>query len=112
MFTGWLTMLGCVILATHNSPNLSWPTLILKVVDSNMQADPYFETDKSTRYADYRTQSTCWFTDMERDFLMKIAERLDLVTGLNVAKKDPASILRPYDTFESEMFQASCLDTG
>ena len=36
---------------------------------------------------------------------MRIAERLDLVTGLNVAKKDPASVLRPYDTFESEMFQ-------
>ena len=37
---------------------------------------------------------------------MRIAERLDLVTGLNVAKKDPASVIRPYDTFESEMFQA------
>ena len=43
---------------------------------------------------------------MYQDFLMRIAERLDLVTGLNVAKKDPASVLRPYDTFESEMFQA------
>ena len=32
-----------------------------------------------------RTQSTCWFTDVETDFLMKIAERLDLITGLNVA---------------------------
>ena len=53
-----------------------------------------------------RTQSTCWFTDVETDFLMKIAERLDLITGLNVAKKDPASVIRPYDTFESEMLQA------
>ena len=52
-------------------------------------------------------QSTCWFADPDRDFLMRIAERLDLVTGLNVAKKDPASILRPHDTFESEMFQGS-----
>ena len=42
---------------------------------------------------------------MSQDFLMRIAERLDLVTGLNVAKKDPASVIRPYDTFESEMFQ-------
>ena len=56
-----------------------------------------------------RTQSTCWFSDMDRDFLMKIGERLDLVTGLNVAKKDPASIRRPHDTFESEMMQASCI---
>ena len=61
-----------------------------------------FQTRKSYWIA---TQSTCWLSDLEQGFLTKIATRLDLVTGLNVAKTDPASILDPYSTFESEMFQ-------
>ena len=54
-----------------------------------------------------RTQSSGWLYDADHQVLAKISARLDLVTGLNVAKSDPFSIGRPYDTFESEAYQAS-----
>merc|ERR1712018_382368 len=68
--------------------------------------------DKFTQTNMERTQSTCWLSDLEQVFLTKIATRLDLVTGLNVAKTDPASILDPYSTFESEMFQVGVYGPG
>ena len=53
-----------------------------------------------------RTQSSGWLYDSDHPVLAKISARLDLVTGLNVAKSDPFSIEKPYDTFESEAYQA------
>ena len=58
-----------------------------------------------------RTQSSGWLYDVDHQVLAKISARLDLVTGLNVAKSDPVSIEEhPYGTFESEAYQASHQD--
>ena len=60
-----------------------------------------------------RTQSSGWLYDVDHKLLAKISARLDLVTGLNVAKSDPVSIEEhPYGTFESEAYQASHQDHG
>ena len=53
-----------------------------------------------------RTQSSGWLYDVDHKVLAKISARLNLVTGLNVAKTDTVSIgNHPYGTFESEAFQ-------
>ena len=55
-----------------------------------------------------RTQSSGWLYDVDHEVLAKISARLDIITGLNVAKTDPVSIENhPYSTFESEAYQAN-----